>query len=261
MPNWRFVVEYDGTDFAGWQRQAGAARTVQGTLEAAVEQVTGVATAVHGAGRTDAGVHAEGQVAHARIVTRLDPATLLRALDAVLPRDVAVRALAVAPDAFHARRDAISKHYAYRLWTGAVRSPLRERRSLWVRAPHDVAAMRKAAALLVGEHDFASFQAAGAPKRSTVRRLDRLAIDGAWGGEVAVHAEANGFLRHMVRNLVGTLLEVGRGRRAPESMPALLAARDRGAAGPTAAPRGLTLVSVRYADFSADSAGLGPTPG
>jgi tRNA pseudouridine38-40 synthase len=113
----------------------------------------------------------------------------------------------------------------------------------------------------VGERDFASFQAAGAPKRSTVRRLERLDVEGAWGGDVAIHAEANGFLRHMVRNLVGTLLEVGRGRRSPDSMPVLLAARDRGAAGPTAAARGLTLVAVRYADFSADSAGLGPPPG
>jgi tRNA pseudouridine38-40 synthase len=261
VPNWRLVLEYDGTHFEGWQRQAGATRTVQGTLEAALAQVTGVAAGVHGAGRTDAGVHAEGQVANVRLETRLAPAELLRALDAVLPRDVVVRSLAVAPDAFHARRDALSKLYTYRLWTAPVRSPLRERTALWVPAPHDLDAMRRAAAALVGEHDFASFQAAGAPKRSTLRRMDRLEIAGVWGGEVAVHAEASGFLRHMVRNLIGTLLEVGRGRRSPDSMPALLAARDRGRAGPTAAPHGLTLVRVHYGDFSADSEGLAAPPG
>ena len=138
MPNHRLVVEYDGTDFAGWQRQPGE-RSVQGALEAAFAQVTGVATDVHGAGRTDAGVHAEGQVAHARVETRLAAESLRRALNGVLARDVAVRALGVVPDAFHARRSARSKLYRYRLWTDATRSPLRERTSLWVRAPRDVA--------------------------------------------------------------------------------------------------------------------------
>lgn len=260
MPNHRLDVEYDGTDFAGWQEQPGA-RTVQGVLEAAFLVVTGAATDVHGAGRTDAGVHAEGQVAHARVATRLDPQTLRRALNGVLPRDVAVRALVVAPDAFHARRSARSKLYRYRLWTGATRSPLRERTALWVRGPRDLAAMRAFAAALVGRHDFASFQAAGSAAGPTVRTLARCEILGAWGGDVAIELEGDGFLRHMVRNVVGTLLEVGRGRLAAAGAGALLAARDRSLAGPTAAARGLCLVRVEYGDFPAESKGLAPPVG
>jgi tRNA pseudouridine38-40 synthase len=260
LPTWRLVVEYDGTDFEGWQRQRDA-RTVQDALETAFARVTGARPALHGAGRTDAGVHAEGQVASVRVETRLVPADLQRALNAVLPRDVAVKQLEVTPDAFHARRDARSKLYVYRLWTGAARSPLRERRAHWVSPRHDLDAMRAAAAALVGTRDFASFQGAGAPKRSTVRTLARLAVEGAWGGDVEIHAEADGFLRHMVRNLVGTLLEVGRGRRSAASMNALVEARDRNLAGPTAPAHGLTLVLVRYGDFPADSGGLGGPAG
>jgi tRNA pseudouridine38-40 synthase len=260
VPNHRLVVEYDGTDFEGWQRQPGA-RTVQGALEAAFLQVTGVTTDVHGAGRTDTGVHAEGQVAHARVETRLAAEALRRALNGVLPRDVAVPALEVAPDAFHARRGARSKLYRYRLWTGATRSPLRERTALWVRAPRDLAAMRSFAGGLVGRHDFTSFQAAGSSAPSTVRTLSRCEILGRWGGDVAVELEGDGFLRHMVRNVVGTLLEVGRGRLDAAGASALLAARDRRLAGPTAPARGLCLVRVDYADFPAESKGLDPPAG
>jgi tRNA pseudouridine38-40 synthase len=260
VPNHRLVVEYDGTDFEGWQRQPGA-RTVQGALEAAFLQVTGVAASVHGAGRTDAGVHAEGQVAHARVETRLAAEALRRALNGVLPRDVAVRALDVVPDAFHARRGARSKLYRYRLWTGATRSPLRERVSLWVRAPRDLAAMQGFAGTLVGRHDFASFQASGSVARSTVRTLSRCEILGSWGGDVAIELEGDGFLRHMVRNVVGTLLEVGRGRLDPAGAAALLAARNRRLAGPTVPARGLCLVRVDYTDFPAESKGLSPPAG
>jgi len=256
VTNWKLILEYDGSDFAGWQRQPGARRTVQGALEEAFARVSGDAVAVHGAGRTDAGVHAEAQVANAQLATRLDAPALHAALNAVLPRDVAVRELAVAPAGFHARRDARSKRYVYRLWTAPVRSPLRDRRSLWVRRPHDLTAMREAASLLVGRRDFATFQAAGSSVRSTVRWLERVEIEGSWGGAVEIAFEADGFLRHMVRNMVGTLLEVGRRRRTPRSIVALLAGRDRTCAGPTVPARGLTLASVRYGDFPAESEGL-----
>ena len=255
MPNFRLLVEYDGTDLEGWQIQPGPARTVQGVLVAALERITGAAVTVNGAGRTDAGVHAEGQVASASFATRLAPAELQRALNALLPRDVAVREVGLVPDAFHARRHARSKLYVYRLWTGTSRSPLCERTSLWVRPSLDLEAMREAGQALVGSHDFASFRGVGSAVRSSVRTLSRVEIRGQLGGEVALDFEGTGFLRHMVRNLVGTLLEVGRGRRAPAAMPGLLAALDRNQAGPTALAQGLTLIHVRY-DFPLESAGL-----
>jgi tRNA pseudouridine38-40 synthase len=199
---------------------------------------------VIGAGRTDAGVHAAGQVANARAATRLAPAALEQAWNALLPRDVAVRALRPAPADFHARRAARGKLYAYRLWTGAVRSPRRERFALWKRPPLDLAALRAATAPLVGSHDFASFCAAGGDAHGTVRTVTRAEWIGAVGGELRFEVEGPGFLRHMVRNLVGSLLEVGRGRRPPGWIAELLSARDRTRAGPTAAARGLTLVRV-----------------
>jgi len=226
--------------------QPGGTRTVQGVLAEAFARLAQGPVAVHGAGRTDAGVHAAGQVASVRAWTRLAAPELLRALDAVLPADLAVRALERAPDGFHARRDARSKLYRYRLWTGATRAPLRERYALRVRPPLDLPAMREAAAALAGTHDFASFRAAGGSGRTSVRTLTRLAWQGEPGGELVLDVEGSGFLRHMVRNLVGTLLEVGRGRRRTDAIPALLAARDRRLAGPTAPARGLTLVRVDY---------------
>lgn len=255
MPNVRFVVEYDGTDFAGWQAQREGQRTVQAALEAAFANVAGTPCVVIGAGRTDAGVHASGQVASARIETRLDASTLERAVNASLPRDVALREAAFVEQAFHARRDARSKLYVYRLWNAAARSPLRDRWSLFVPAPLDREALRAAAAAFVGTHDFTSFQAAGSSARSPVRTLDRVALC-ADGADLRIEFEGRGFLRHMVRNLVGTLLEVARGRRAAESMPSLLAARDRRLAGPTAPPWGLCLVRVWYADFRPQFEGL-----
>ncbi len=242
--NWRLVLEYDGTEFSGWQRQSGAARTVQGVLENAFARVSEGAVVVIGAGRTDAGVHAEGQVASVRAATRLDPMALHRALNALLPRDVSVLSLAPAPDSFHARRWARSKRYVYRLWAHPVRSPLRERFEFWIRDPLDLAAIREASVLLVGQHDFASFCAAGSAARTTVRTVTRAEWSGTTPGALRFAVEGPGFLRHMVRNLVGSLLEVGRGRRAPGWIGELLAARDRTLAGPTAPARGLTLVRV-----------------
>lgn len=244
LPNWRVVVEYDGTDFAGWQRQAGSARTVQGVLEATLARLASGPVAVIGAGRTDAGVHAEGQVAGARAATRLAPADLARAWNALLPRDVAVRALQPAPPDYHARRAARSKLYAYRLWAGPVRSPLRERFALWTRRPLDLAALRVATTAIVGRHDFASFCAAGGDAHGTVRTVTRAEWMGAAEGDLRLEIEGPGFLRHMVRNLVGSLLEVGRGRRPPGWPAEVLAARDRTVAGPTAPAHGLTLVRV-----------------
>lgn len=244
MPTFRLTLEYDGTDFEGWQTQPAGHRTVQDTLARAVEAVTGARPEILGAGRTDAGVHAEAQLAAVRVDTRLAPEALLRALNAKLPPDLAVRAVEAAPDDYHALRDARSKLYRYTIWNGAVRSPLRARSAWWVPGPLDTDAMARAAKLLLGHHDFAAFGAAGSDVPTTDRTLSRLDVAGAPGGEITFAVEGTGFLRHMVRNLVGTLVEVGQGRREPGSIPALLAGRDRGAAGPTAPARGLTLLRV-----------------
>jgi tRNA pseudouridine38-40 synthase len=246
VPTFRLVLEYDGTDFAGWQSQAQGERTVQATLAAALAELAAGPVRVTGAGRTDAGVHAEGQVAAATLDTRLDAATLVRALNAKLPADVAVRDAAPAPAGFDPRREARGKFYRYAVWNGEEKSPLRRRRWHHVREPLDLPAMRAAAAPLVGRHDFASLQGAGSSAASTVRTLARAAVEGEARGEIRFEFAGDGFLRHMVRNAVGTLLEVGLGRREPGSLPALLAARDRTRAGPTAPACGLTLVRVDY---------------
>jgi tRNA pseudouridine38-40 synthase len=219
---------------------------VQGTLVSALHRVTGECVRVVGSGRTDAGVHAEGQVASLRLEGDLAPERLRAALNGVLPRDVAVLDVAFAADGFDARRAARGKLYRYAIWNAPVRSPLRERSWLWVRRPLDLAALRRASADLVGTHDFASFQAAGSDVMTTVRTLSRLDVEGEPGGALTLWFGGSGFLRHMVRNLVGTLLEVANGKRSPEGMPVLLAARDRRRAGPTALPHGLTLVRVDY---------------
>jgi tRNA pseudouridine38-40 synthase len=242
----RAILAYDGTDFAGWQRQAGGERTVQETLAAALRRVCGAEPAVEGAGRTDAGVHAAGQVAGIEVETRLGAPELQRALNAVLPPDLAVLALEPTVPGWHPRRDARRKLYRYAIWNGPVRAPLRERFSHFVPRPLDAPAMAQAAAALVGTHDFRSFQAAGSGVRGSVRTLYRAEVLGKGGEEVALEFEGSGFLRHMVRNLAGTLIEVGLGRRPAASLPALLAARDRSRAGPTAPARGLTLVQVEY---------------
>ncbi len=243
----RLSLEYDGTDFAGWQVQAGGERTVQGCLQEALEAVSGGLVRVTGAGRTDAGVHAEGQVAAASLGRDFEPETLQRALNAHLPPDVVVREVASCPADFDPRRQAWGKVYRYRVWNARERSPLRARRSAFVPARLSLESMAHAAATLVGERDFACFQAAGSGITDTVRHLRRLDVTGVPGAEIAFEVEGSGFLRHMVRNLVGTLLEVGKGKRSADSMGALLASGDRRLAGPTAPARGLTLVRVLYA--------------
>lgn len=242
----KLVLEYDGVGFEGWQIQPSPHRTVQGELEAAIARVCGERVRVTGSGRTDAGVHAEGQVASVRLETPMDPHRLQRALNGVLPRDVAVRSLEEAPADFDARRDATGKLYRYRVWNGPCRSPLRERRWLCLERPLDLEALRKAASHVVGSHDFASFQAAGSDVQTTLRTLRSLDVLGAPGGPIMLDFEGTGFLRHMVRILVGTLLQVGSGRRDPDDLAVVLAARDRGRAGPTAPAHALTLLEVYY---------------
>jgi tRNA pseudouridine38-40 synthase len=242
----RLTIEYEGTAYQGWQLQPGGP-TVQGVLEQALATALRERVRVRGAGRTDAGVHACGQVAAVR-VTRVpdDLGRLRKSLNALTPDDVAVREIALADDAFDPRRHARSRVYEYRLLAAPAPSALWRRFAWHVPVPLDTAAMASAAAALEGEHDFAAFRAADAePVRSTVRRVleSRLAAEGRL---LVYRIEATAFLKHMVRNVIGTLVEVGRGERPADAIPALLAARDRNRAGATAPAHGLVLVAVRY---------------
>lgn len=212
----KLTVSYDGTRFAGWQRQKNG-RTVQATLESALRQITGKSVRVTGAGRTDAGVHARGQVAHVQLATRLSRATLLRALHAILPEDIVVRHVQKAPPGFHARYWARAKWYRYTLWNHPTR-PLLERAFVHhVPTTLDVSKMRQAARLLRGRHDFHPFHCAGRPVASTLRTLSRLSVR-KQGGRILIEAVADGFLYRMVRRLVGLLIEVGRGRVDPRTV-------------------------------------------
>ena len=255
MTTYRVTLAYDGTDFSGWQSQrAGDARTVQATMEAALSQLAGGArVAVAGAGRTDAGVHALGQVASFAMPSAWDPADLVRASNALLPDDVRVLEAAAAAEDFHARRHAAGKLYRYVLDTGPVQVPTRRRFAAHVPWTLDEGAVRTAAALFVGRHDFASVASTGSSVKTTVRTVTRSLAGreptpGAPIGETWVYeVEADGFLRKMVRSLVGALVEAGRGTWTTERLQAALEARDRRAWPAPAAARGLTLVRVTYA--------------
>lgn len=241
------TVQYDGTDFAGFQVQTGQ-RTVQGVLEAAASRVIGAPTRIAGAGRTDAGVHASGQVISFETASRLGPSELRRAFNAVLPDDVAIVAAADAPEGFHARFSATAREYRYTIWNAEERTALGRRFCYHWRAFLDAPAMDRAARALVGEHDFAAFAGATRSRErpsTTVRTLFRLQC---WrdGSRVCVQAIGNAFLPHMVRNLVGTLLLVGRHQITEDEIRAILAGRDRRRAGRTVPARGLCLVAVLY---------------
>jgi len=242
--NVKLVVEYDGTDFAGWQRQPGC-RTVQEAIERAIAAVTGEKACLVSSGRTDAGVHAEKQVANFRTGTSIPASRLVAAINSKLGEDVAVLSAEDAPMCFHATRHAKGKLYRYRIWRGRVRPVLARRDSYWVRGPLDVDAMRRAAEYLVGTHDFNSFRAEGSVEKNTVRTVE--SIDFVESSEaVEIYFRGTGFLYMMIRIMVGTLVRVGKGKIAPDEMPRILAARDRAAAGPTAPPHGLCLVDVYY---------------
>lgn len=241
----KLTLEYDGTDFVGWQVQPNG-RSVQEVVEGALARLLGEPVRVTGAGRTDAGVHARGQVCSLRTGKQIPLRAFVLGMNSLLPPDVAVVEAADVEPGFDARRSASGKRYEYVIWNGPTRSPLRRRRAWEVFRPLRVEAMREAAGHLLGEHDFSAFRASDCPAKTTRRVLRVLDVVGEAGGEITVAAEATAFLKHMVRNLVGTLVEVGHGKRAPGSMPDLLASGDRTRAGVTAPPQGLTLVRVDY---------------
>jgi tRNA pseudouridine38-40 synthase len=245
MRTLKLTLAYDGTNYVGWQRQINGLSIQQVVEEALAPLVGDKPPTVAGAGRTDAGVHALGQVGSVHVDFDHPPSAVQRALNVRLPQDIRVLGVVEATPGFHAQFHSTGKTYRYRIATTAVLSPF-ERWFVWhAPGPRNVAAMERAASHFVGRHDFASFQPAGSPVRDTERTVERVSVRDA-GGEIVIDVEGDGFLRHMVRTMAGTLVEVGGGARDPDSIPEVLAARDRRAAGPTLPAAGLTLVSVRY---------------
>ena len=246
MRTLKLTLAYDGTNYVGWQRQANGLAVQQLVEDAFAPLAGGVPPTVAGASRTDAGVHALGQVASVTVDFDVDTAAVQRALNVRLPADIRVTHVADATPGFHARHHATSKTYRYRIITTPVLSPF-DRWFVWHSPePRDIALMQRAAAAFVGRHDFASFQARGASVRDTVRTIARLSVEPVQDG-IVIDVAGDGFLRHMVRAIVGTLADVGAGLYPPESVDAMLGARSRQAGGPTAPASGLTLLTVDYA--------------
>jgi len=244
MRNIKLVCEYDGTGLCGWQRQKNGP-TVQEHLETGLAQLFGEAITLQGASRTDAGVHAAGQVANFTAPKDIPLEGIRRGLNSALPETIAVVSATEVPAEFHARFSAIGKRYRYDVLCRADRSPLLRQRAWHRPKPLNVDAMRAAAAPLVGEHDFGAFRAAGCTAHTSTRRITTIDID-RHGDVVRIEVAGNAFLRNMVRIIAGTLVEVGEQRRAADSIAALLAAKDRTVAGQTAPAHGLTLLQVFY---------------
>lgn len=251
MRNLKLTIAFDGTDFSGWQKQANAP-TIQEELERALGRITNAPVILHGAGRTDAGVHALGMVASFETDSRISSADLLRSTNAVLPSSIRVLKIENSAPDFHARFSAISKTYFYVIETGHIQSPLT--RLYAVHIPWDLAIdqMRQCLEILTGTHDFASFEASGSRNknlttgRGSVRTIQQAALNTTNSNELQFVFTGDGFLRHMVRNLVGTLLEVGKERKTIEEFKTILHAKDRSAAAATAPAHGLFLKEVHY---------------
>jgi len=247
MRSLKFTIQFDGTNYVGWQRQPSGI-AIQQLLEDALAPIEHGLTTIHGAGRTDAGVHAQAQVASATVANLLEGPALARALNAVLPLDVRVLTVEEMPEGFHARFDARSKTYEYRIVNAPLVSTFLHRYVWHVAQPLDTEAMRTAAGALIGRHDFAGFQGTGTPVASTERTILALEVEDGGGFDLplVIRVTGDGFLRHMVRNIVGTLVEVGVGRWDPWRPLAVLDSKDRSQAGRTAPPQGLFLTHVGY---------------
>ena len=257
----KLTIAYDGTDFAGWQVQPGQ-ETVQGLLQSAIGQITGQTAQAIGSGRTDSGVHAIAQVASCELPQWKHSAEdLRRAINTQLPETIVVNEIVDAPEGFHAIRDATGKRYRYQLQVGGTREVFDYRYRWHLKGAVEIDRMREAADHFLGRHDFESFQAAGSDRKTTTRTIRACDLiiqeparptpgaNDSGGMKLAIEIEADGFLYNMVRNVVGTLVEVGRGKHPPEWIDELIAARNRDVAGPTAPSQGLFLLRVDYAPF------------
>jgi tRNA pseudouridine38-40 synthase len=245
MPRYKLTIEYDGEPFVGWQSQPGQT-SVQDCLEKAVTVINGEAAAVMGAGRTDAGVHALGQVAHVDLVKVWDPFKLRNALNGNLrPHPISVLEAMPVPDDFHARYSATRRHYLYRILNRRSPPALDRGKVWWLPVDLDIGAMHEAAQHLVGHHDFTTFRAAGCQAKSPMKTLDRLDV-ARYGELIEIRTDARSFLHNQVRSMVGTLKLVGEGKWRPREVKSALAARDRSGCGPVAPPEGLYLLRVQY---------------
>lgn len=246
--NYKVVMSYDGSRYNGWQKQGNTDKTIQGKLEQILFKMTGEEIEVHGSGRTDAGVHAKGQVANFHIYGgKKTPAEIMDYINEYLPEDIAVLSCETAPERFHSRLSAVKKTYCYQLEMGPKKDVFQRNYYYGLGTALDVPAMKEAAVFLTGQHDFKSFCGNKKMKKSTVRTIENIEFK-QQESRLHIYFTGNGFLQQMVRILTGTLIEVGLGKCAPDKMKEILDAQDRQAAGPTAPAQGLFLVNVEYED-------------
>ena len=243
--NFKLTIEYDGGQFHGWQRQANES-TIQEALEKAIHRITGNAAGLTASGRTDAGVHALGQIANFRSDTLIPPQNLCRALNSILPDAIVIKDCRIVSDLFHSRYDALSKIYHYHIINRVVRPAIGRQFAWHIRPELDLAAMQSALPHLVGMRDFRAFEATGSPRQSTIRHVMTAGFKRENGNRIIFHIEANGFLRYMVRNIVGTLVAVGLGKLRPLQVDHITRSLDRSNAGSTAPAHGLFLMKVKY---------------
>jgi tRNA pseudouridine38-40 synthase len=245
MRNIKLIIEYDGTNYRGWQVQPDGP-TIQGMLEEKLSRLSSERIHVIGSGRTDSGVHALGQVAHFRTQSQMDIRTIQRALNSLLPPDILIREVEEVDEGFHARKQSKSKVYEYRILNRNLRSVF-HRGYVWhIPQKLNLAEMKKATQSLIGEHDFSAFRTVGSPTRTTVRRVIRAEWKRGRDGLIRIEIEANGFLKQMVRSIIGTLVEIGKGRMKATDFRKILNSKDRKEAGPTAPAQGLFLKEVKY---------------
>ena len=245
MRNIRLIIEYDGGAYCGWQRQENGI-SIQQVLEECIGRMTGEEVRVIASGRTDAGVHALNQVAHFRTLSPLGERNLLMGINSLLPADIAVRAVCDVPLSFHARFDALSKVYLYRICNRPIRSALERNTAWFIWEPLDLAKIAEALPLFQGTHDFSSFCSTHTDSLDHIRTIAAITVEKEASGMIHISMEADGFLRYMVRTIVGALVDIGRAKCSPEEMAGILALKDRRRAGITAPPQGLFLKEVKY---------------
>lgn len=247
LTTYRMDLAYDGTRYSGWQRLGGEAETLQGRIEAVLTRLLEEPVEIHGSGRTDAGVHARGQVASFQTSRTVPADKLMAQMNHYLPGDITVLRMSIADSRFHARYHAVRKTYRYQIWNAALPNPLERRYRCHVAEPLDLAAMRQGAEALLGTHDFSAFTTMKSKKKSAVRTLEALTIRSD-GPTMALTFVGDGFLHHMVRIITGTLLEIGAGRLSATEIPRILESKERAQAGPASPPQGLFLWAVDYSD-------------